>query len=97
MRLIDADALIAQMETNIKQADDPIAKMLICAAIADVKFALARIPITIIEPELTGKWIYVTDGYVDYFRCDRCGKPVFADTPYCPNCGARMQESDKTN
>ena len=51
MRLIDADALIAQMETNIKQADDPITKMLICAAIADVKFALARIPII----ELDGK------------------------------------------
>lgn len=44
-----------------------------------------------IEPERTGKWTYVTDGYVDYFRCDMCGKPVFADTPYCPNCGARME------
>ena len=54
-RLIDADALIAQMETNIKQTDDPIAKMLICAAIADVKFALARIPI--IGPELMEKAI----------------------------------------
>lgn len=43
------------------------------------------------QPERTGKWTYVTDGYVDYFRCDRCGKPVFADTPYCPNCGARME------
>ena len=42
-----------------------------------------------IEPERTGKWTYVTDGYVDYFKCDRCGKPVFADTPYCPNCGER--------
>ena len=41
------------------------------------------------QPERTGKWTYVTDGYVDYFRCDRCGKPVFADTPYCPNCGER--------
>ena len=45
-----------------------------------------------IEPELTGKWTYVTDGYVDYFKCDRCGKPVFADTPYCPNCGAMMEQ-----
>ena len=44
-----------------------------------------------IEPERTGKWTYVTDGYVDYFKCGKCGKPVFADTPYCPNCGARME------
>ena len=43
------------------------------------------------QPERTGKWTYVTDGYVDYFKCDMCGKPVFADTPYCPNCGARME------
>ena len=42
-----------------------------------------------VKPERTGKWTYVTDGYVDYFKCDRCGKPVFADTPYCPNCGER--------
>ena len=39
MRLIDADALIAQMEADAEQMEEPIAKMFTYAAISDVKHA----------------------------------------------------------
>lgn len=79
MRLIDADATIKEIKA--RNPDDVSYED--AWAITCIEHAPT------IEPERTGKWTYVTDGYVDYFRCDRCGKPVFADTPYCPNCGER--------
>jgi len=39
MRLIDADALIAQMEADAEQMEDPIAKMFAYSAIVDTKLA----------------------------------------------------------
>lgn len=39
MRLIDADALIAQMEADAEQIDEPIAQMFVYAAINDIKHA----------------------------------------------------------
>jgi len=39
MRLIDADALIAQMEADAEQMEDPIAKMFAYSAIVDTKHA----------------------------------------------------------
>ena len=45
-RLIDADALIAQMEADEKQMEEPIAKMFTYAAINDVRHAP-----TVIEAE----------------------------------------------
>ena len=39
MRLIDADALIAQMEADAEQMEEPIAAMFAYAAINDVKHA----------------------------------------------------------
>lgn len=39
MRLIDADALVAQMEADAEHMEDPIAKMLTYAAISDIKHA----------------------------------------------------------
>lgn len=32
-------------------------------------------------------------------RCSRCGEDAIAETvsPYCPNCGAKMDEEDKLN
>ena len=39
MRLIDADALIAQMEADAEQMGDPIARIFTYAAIADMELA----------------------------------------------------------
>ena len=99
MRLIDADALIAQMKADAEQMEDPIAKMFTYAAINDVKHAPT------IEPEQEdGEWIYgehdvaMCDGY----WCNKCGFFVpwdyrhksidyIKDYHFCPNCGVQME------
>lgn len=45
-RLVDADALIEQMEADAEHMDEPYAKMMYCAAISDVRHAP-----TIVEAE----------------------------------------------
>ena len=45
------------------------------------------------EPERkTGKWIYITDGHYEYFKCDQCEKHSGEPTPFCRYCGADMRE-----
>lgn len=94
MRLIDADALIEQMEADAEQMEDPIAKMFAYAAIADTKHAPT------IEPK-KGKWIreniVLTSNPPQYkWHCSECGKMVHwftaeVLTDFCPNCGADMR------
>ena len=46
-----------------------------------------------VEPERkTGKWIYITDGHYEYFKCDQCEKHSGEPTPFCRYCGADMRE-----
>ena len=72
MRLIDADALIRQMEADAEQMEEPIAKMFTYAAINDVKHAPTVTP----EP----KWIPCTE------RLPKDGEEVFVylfgNSPY---------------
>ena len=89
-RLIDADALMKAMYHRAFETDGDTMWQSGCwVRYRAIEQTVKEQP-TIEPKRKTGKWTYVTDGYVDYFKCDRCGKPVFADTPYCPNCGARM-------
>ena len=46
MRLIDADALIAQMETDAEHMEEPIGKMFTYAAISDIKHAPTVVELT---------------------------------------------------
>jgi len=39
-----------------------------------------------------GKWIICSDGYYPY--CSVCNYRPHEMTNYCPNCGARMEESE---
>ncbi len=55
---------------------------------------LAEIPAADVRPERYGQWI--EDEYA-YNRCSECGfeyeGPEYV-TPYCPNCGAKMDGED---
>ena len=48
-----------------------------------------------------GRWIPIKRGEVGYsagdFKCTECGKPnkCYSMTPYCPNCGAKMNEVEE--
>ena len=96
MRLIDADALIEQMEEDMEHMEEPLAKMFTGAAISDIKHAPT------IEPERkTGRWI-PSDSELE-IKCNKCGKDFreYVDSPdyiylvecpkFCPNCGADMR------
>ena len=71
MRLIDADALVAQWEVEAEQVEDVIAKMFIYGAIHDVKHAPAIeteqqwIPCSemLPEPEKKRYWVCTDGGY----------------------------------
>lgn len=47
------------------------------------------------QPELKkGKWLCVTDGHYEYFKCNQCGKHSDEPKPLCRCCGAKMEEGD---
>lgn len=45
----------------------------------------------------TGHWYRQTNDYVDYYECSNCGMAtgIYDVKNYCPNCGARMIESQE--
>lgn len=48
----------------------------------------------------TGRWIFETlDGTPGYrptvMFCSKCGRVSIANYSYCPNCGAKMEETDE--
>lgn len=49
---------------------------------------ISEVPIVKAEPVRYGKWLDADDG-IDW-TCSRCRHDAWANTPYCPNCGARM-------
>lgn len=86
--LIDADALIAQMEADAEQMEEPIAKMFTYAAINDVKHAptielrceeceaFHKTRLLIPQPERKkGKWKrrLVDGGFNADWHCSECG------------------------
>ena len=61
--------------------------------IEEVKKAIDKLPTA--EPR-KGKWIIQSNTYHEYWECDQCGMGVGLDDVrnYCPNCGAKMEESE---
>ena len=83
MRLINADALMEHVYRDRLNNRELIAEMVRNAPT--------------IEPERkTGRWIDETFkpwGLVHHpYKCDQCGEHSEADSNYCPNCGARMED-----
>ncbi len=65
--------------------------------------AVATIPAADVRPVVRGKWIDRDDDYYGWnmWACSACGEefvltegtPDMNDYHFCPNCGARMEES----
>ena len=93
MRLVDADALIHELN-NSHYPGAPYVDAGISIAIGKVCDAQT------IEPERKkDKWICIdcTDmegNGVNSWKCSKCGE-IYADaTNFCPNCGAKMDWSE---
>lgn len=54
---------------------------------------IKAIPAADVAPVVHGRWIERTDGG-EGLVCENCraGYTVYDETPFCPNCGARMDD-----
>lgn len=93
MRLIDADELIknlqemADLEWNQQVGSSK--------GIEDAIDVIENFPT--VEDRPTGKWESPFPvGDITYHKCSNChiSTQLILITNYCPNCGARMEESD---
>lgn len=60
---------------------------------------IAAIPIADIEEVKHGHWIFrpASNRMVDddCYVCSSCGQSSYDETPYCPECGAKLDEENK--
>lgn len=82
MRLIDADALIGYLHTQFFYESRDRTR---------VYKAIQEQP-TIKPERKKGKWYEDED--VGLCRCDQCNGVNLIHTPFCPMCGAKMEEDD---
>ena len=95
MRLIDADALIREMHNVILEDGEDRRTFY---------EVIQRQPTIDAEPARHGKWLHPEEEDEDYhtvsWSCPVCwSKFNFYEgatdgTPYCPNCGAKMDEAE---
>ena len=91
MRLIDADALIADLYDEQKHSHLMAPFKLCTADRVDLKFLLNEAPTIDAAPVVHGKWRYCgSDRFNDAFECSVCGRIAMNDSDFCPNCGAKM-------
>lgn len=100
MRLIDADTLnlyfdrrcFSEYEEGFTAGADAVIEIINNAPTVEVNF------------EKVGEWVGVTKSskkfigngtYKEFFPigCSICCEPAARKHPYCPNCGAKMEES----
>lgn len=92
MRLIDADALVEELEREVDLADD-------WKTAHEIANVVKYFPT--IEPEQKkGKW---KTAYLDHeamgerpkvLYCSECNQCIAYPTHYCPNCGADMRGTE---
>lgn len=98
-RLIDADLLEKEIykwmpkdqETWMSSDIPPIEDLVV-----SIMMTIHEQPTVDAVPVVHGKWIDETFkpwGLVHHpFKCNLCGDHAEFDSPYCPNCGAKMDE-----
>ena len=61
--------------------------------VTKLKTAIRRLPSADVAPVRHGRWTtYKETAFADYANCSECGTEINVGdmSPYCPNCGARM-------
>ena len=77
----------------IKAVNEQNAFTMTRSALLDV---LNSIPAADVAPVVHGRWVCVNKiDPISGYRCSKCRRIVGFDlTPYCPNCGAKMDGGD---
>lgn len=96
MRLIDADALIEDIFKEIDTYKNIFLSGDHCAGMRNAVRLVKRLPT--IDPVKHGHWI--DTGRADYYlnkeyRCSCCNSVDYLCSPYCYNCGAKMDSEQK--
>ncbi len=96
MRLIDADALKKEVGKLWEELDDVDFGELV----RDFWKILNKFPTIDAEPVRHGQWVMKKERFLQWYACSECGsyppRQHYASeirselTPYCPNCGAKM-------
>ena len=96
MRLIDADALVENIESEIdddKELYPDDKTSIIFRAGMKTVIRIVKNQDTV-DPVKHGEWIFVED-LVSYIKCSECGDDIcWVNTKrpkYCPSCGAKME------
>lgn len=63
--------------------------------------AIADIPAADVVERKHGRWVEIeeevvpcSNHWVSKYFCSECNNAVYALSPYCPNCGAKMESED---
>lgn len=89
MRLIDADALIKDIDYSADMGG-ALGKVVECVKYY-AKYMVASAPTT--EERKKGKWIDKSGGIEGAWNyCSVCGEQAIDLYDFCPNCGADMRE-----
>lgn len=97
MRLIDADALRAQMYHEAFETDTDMQRWDGGCWIRYKMFenAIDNAPTIEVPQRMRGRWEYVDYGGFGNWHCTACRAICICngDYDFCPNCGARMDEN----
>lgn len=64
----------------------------------DIGGVIKGIPAADVAEVRHGRWINTNKEVEQMCKCSECGYPIsyfWSRTPYCPNCGARMDKEDE--
>ena len=102
MRLIDADALRDKLQAEIDKVNPPFDGVLgsIRCGVRLARNMVEDEPTVDAEPVRHGHWVKSEDADDGYCSVCECDMPMYredwewkySETPYCPNCGAKMDE-----
>lgn len=91
MRPIDSDDFLKQSTELYEHAGWDERE--VHFSLADLRCNLEMMPTVEAEPVRHGHWsIDDSDWFETVYRCTVCKKSSRIRTPYCPNCGAKMDE-----
>ena len=62
----------------------------------DLEQFVESLPAADVAPVVRGRWDLLDDAgsKIVKWNCDKCNRISTSKTDYCPNCGARMEESE---
>ena len=89
-RYIDADLILPEMESKLDMQE-------LYLPIHFQEFIVDEIPSADVSPVRHGRWEEQSDR--DELVCSYCngGYTLYDETPYCPHCGAKMDEEENEN